>query len=214
MTRERVERLPDDDWRKHNERFQEPQLSEYLALVDRLQVVADRHKTTPGAVAVAWTLRNPAVDGAIVGSGALIRSTRSSPRLTSNLATTTSRRSKGGPEMATDTATTTRIGFVGLGNMGGNMAARLLAAGYPVYGEERRPPHAEGLVQEGLQWRDTPREVAEAAEIVSRAALLGALLAGVVLALATHPAQQAWVNNRHEHRGGAVHAPADATRRV
>jgi aryl-alcohol dehydrogenase-like predicted oxidoreductase len=67
MTRERVERLPDDDWRKHNERFQEPQLSEYLALVDRLQVVADRHETTPGAVAVAWTLRNPAVDGAIAG---------------------------------------------------------------------------------------------------------------------------------------------------
>ena len=33
----------------------------------RLQAVADRHDTTPGAIAVAWTLRNPAVDGAIVG---------------------------------------------------------------------------------------------------------------------------------------------------
>jgi hypothetical protein len=49
-----------------------------------------------------------------------------------------------------------------------------------------------------------------------RAALLGALLAGVVLALATYPAQQAWLNHRHEHRhdDGAAHAPAGATRRV
>lgn len=49
-----------------------------------------------------------------------------------------------------------------------------------------------------------------------RAALLGALLAGVVLALATYPAQQAWLNHRHEHPRGdhAAHAPAGATRRV
>jgi len=67
MTRERIESMPDDDWRKHDPRFNEPQLSRHLALVERLRVVADRHATTPGAVAVAWTLRNPAVDGAIVG---------------------------------------------------------------------------------------------------------------------------------------------------
>ena len=67
MTRERIEQLPEDDWRKHSARFQEPQLSEHLALVDRLKTVADRHDTTAGAVAVAWTLRNPAVDGAITG---------------------------------------------------------------------------------------------------------------------------------------------------
>jgi aryl-alcohol dehydrogenase-like predicted oxidoreductase len=67
MTRERIERLPADDWRKHNARFLEPQLSRHLALVARLADVADRHGTSPGAVAVAWTLRNPAVDGAIVG---------------------------------------------------------------------------------------------------------------------------------------------------
>ena len=67
MTRERIEQLPEDDWRKRSERFQEPQLSEHLALVDRLRTVADRHATTPGAVAVAWTLLNPAVDGAITG---------------------------------------------------------------------------------------------------------------------------------------------------
>jgi len=67
MTRARIERLPEDDWRKHDERFLEPQRSRNLELVERLSAVADRHDTTPGAVAVAWTLRNPAVDGAIVG---------------------------------------------------------------------------------------------------------------------------------------------------
>jgi aryl-alcohol dehydrogenase-like predicted oxidoreductase len=67
MTRARIEQLPEDDWRKHDTRFNEPQLSRNLDLVERIQAVADRHDTTPGAVAVAWTLRNPAVDGAIVG---------------------------------------------------------------------------------------------------------------------------------------------------
>ena len=67
MTRERIASLPEDDWRGHDERFQEPQLSKHLALVERLKAVAERHGTTPGAVAVAWTLRNSAVDGAIVG---------------------------------------------------------------------------------------------------------------------------------------------------
>ena len=67
MRRDRIEALPDDDWRKHDPRFNEPELSQHLALVERLQAVADRHGTTPGAIAVAWTLRNPAVDGAIVG---------------------------------------------------------------------------------------------------------------------------------------------------
>jgi 3-hydroxyisobutyrate dehydrogenase-like beta-hydroxyacid dehydrogenase len=71
---------------------------------------------------------------------------------------------KGGREMAT--STTTRIGFVGLGHMGGNMAARFLAAGYPVYGEERNRAAAEELEHEGLEWRDTPREVAEAVDVL------------------------------------------------
>jgi len=58
------------------------------------------------------------------------------------------------------------VGFIGLGHMGGNMAARLLAAGHEVYGEERHREHARQLEQAGLRWRDTPREVAAAAEIV------------------------------------------------
>jgi 3-hydroxyisobutyrate dehydrogenase-like beta-hydroxyacid dehydrogenase len=64
------------------------------------------------------------------------------------------------------TVTEPRIGFVGLGNMGGNMAARFLAEGYPVYGEQRDQAGAQGLVQAGLQWRSTPREIADAADIV------------------------------------------------
>jgi aryl-alcohol dehydrogenase-like predicted oxidoreductase len=67
MTRERIASLADDDWRKRDPRFNEPELSRNLDLVERMKEVADRHDTTPGAVAVAWTLRNPAVDGAIVG---------------------------------------------------------------------------------------------------------------------------------------------------
>jgi 3-hydroxyisobutyrate dehydrogenase-like beta-hydroxyacid dehydrogenase len=50
--------------------------------------------------------------------------------------------------------------------MGGNMAARFLAAGYAVYGESRDRADADELVHEGLQWRDTPREVAEAADVL------------------------------------------------
>jgi 3-hydroxyisobutyrate dehydrogenase-like beta-hydroxyacid dehydrogenase len=61
---------------------------------------------------------------------------------------------------------TTTIGFVGLGRMGGNMAARFLAAGYTVYGEEQSREHVQDLVDEGLRWCDTPREVAAAAEII------------------------------------------------
>jgi aryl-alcohol dehydrogenase-like predicted oxidoreductase len=67
MTRERLESLPEEDWRKRDERFNEPQLSRNLDLVTRLQDVGRRYDTGPGAVAVAWTRRNPAVDGAIVG---------------------------------------------------------------------------------------------------------------------------------------------------
>jgi aryl-alcohol dehydrogenase-like predicted oxidoreductase len=67
MTRERIASLPEDDWRKHDPRFQEPQLSERLALVERIEAVAQRHGVAPGAIAVAWTLHNSAVDGAIVG---------------------------------------------------------------------------------------------------------------------------------------------------
>ena len=58
------------------------------------------------------------------------------------------------------------LGFVGLGHMGGNMAVRLLGAGYAVYGETRHRGEVRELERAGLLWRDTPREIAEAAEVV------------------------------------------------
>jgi aryl-alcohol dehydrogenase-like predicted oxidoreductase len=67
MTRERIQSLPDDDWRKRDPHFNEPELSQNLRLLERLKTVAERYDTTPGAIAVAWALRNPAVDAAIVG---------------------------------------------------------------------------------------------------------------------------------------------------
>ena len=63
-------------------------------------------------------------------------------------------------------ATDTSVGFVGLGHMGGTMAGRLLAAGHPVYGTSLSRADAEALEARGLQWRDTPRTVAEAVEVV------------------------------------------------
>lgn len=68
MTRDRIAKLPEDDWRKHDSDFQEPKLTAHLRLVERLRAIAERHQTSPGAIAIAWTLNNPAVTGAIVGA--------------------------------------------------------------------------------------------------------------------------------------------------
>jgi len=68
MTRERAANFPADDWRRNNPEFREPRLSQNLQLVERLRNVAARYGTTPGAIAIAWTLRLPAVTGAIVGA--------------------------------------------------------------------------------------------------------------------------------------------------
>src|SRR3984893_1638062 len=67
MTRERISGLPEDDWRKYSPNFQEPLLFRNLRLVDTLRAIGRRHNATPGEVAIAWTLRNPAVTGAIIG---------------------------------------------------------------------------------------------------------------------------------------------------
>jgi 3-hydroxyisobutyrate dehydrogenase-like beta-hydroxyacid dehydrogenase len=60
----------------------------------------------------------------------------------------------------------TAIGFVGLGAMGSRIAGRLLTRGNVVYGTNRTRSKADGLVARGLIWRDSPREVAEQAEMV------------------------------------------------
>ena len=67
MTPERVQNLPSDDWRRNNPDFQEPRLSKNLELVELLREIGDRHGRSPGEVAIAWTLRHPAVTAAIVG---------------------------------------------------------------------------------------------------------------------------------------------------
>jgi len=68
MTRERIERLPADDWRRSHRDFQEPLLSRNLRLVRLLKAIGDHHGRTPAEVAVAWVLHNPDVTGAIVGA--------------------------------------------------------------------------------------------------------------------------------------------------
>ena len=67
MTRERIQNLPDDDWRRRSPKFQEPNLSRNLELVELLRQIGARHGRSPGEVAIAWTLRHPAITGAIVG---------------------------------------------------------------------------------------------------------------------------------------------------
>lgn len=67
MTPERVRSLPDDDWRRDHPDFNEPRLSKNLRLVEKLREVGERHGRSPGEVAIAWTLRHPAVTAAIVG---------------------------------------------------------------------------------------------------------------------------------------------------
>jgi aryl-alcohol dehydrogenase-like predicted oxidoreductase len=68
MTRKRAASLPDSDWRSRDVEFKEPRLSGNLALVERLREVGERYERPPGQIAVAWTLQNPAVTGAIVGA--------------------------------------------------------------------------------------------------------------------------------------------------
>jgi aryl-alcohol dehydrogenase-like predicted oxidoreductase len=67
MTKQRVENLPEDDFRRRSPYFQEPRLSATLEMVAELGGMASRYNCTVGEIAIAWTLRHPAVTGAIVG---------------------------------------------------------------------------------------------------------------------------------------------------
>jgi 3-hydroxyisobutyrate dehydrogenase-like beta-hydroxyacid dehydrogenase len=58
------------------------------------------------------------------------------------------------------------IGFVGLGAMGSRIARRLLDAEHRVYGTNRTKSKTQPLIDRGLEWRDTPREVAAASDVV------------------------------------------------
>jgi 3-hydroxyisobutyrate dehydrogenase-like beta-hydroxyacid dehydrogenase len=57
------------------------------------------------------------------------------------------------------------IGFVGLGLMGSRIVKRLLEAGHQVSGYNRTRAKAESLIQAGMRWKNSPKEVAQAADI-------------------------------------------------
>ncbi len=67
MTRERIAAFPEDDFRRRNPAFLEPQLSRNLELAELFRTIGARHGVKAGEAAIAWTLRNPAVTAAIVG---------------------------------------------------------------------------------------------------------------------------------------------------
>jgi len=68
MTRDRAAKLGSGDWRSRNANFNEPKLSQNLALVEELRAIGKGYGRSAGEVAIAWTLLNPAVTGAIVGA--------------------------------------------------------------------------------------------------------------------------------------------------
>ncbi len=68
MTAERIAEMPADDWRKRSPNFNEPKLSRNLKLVEVLREIGKAHNVEPGVVAIAWTLRHPAITAAIVGA--------------------------------------------------------------------------------------------------------------------------------------------------
>ncbi len=137
----------------------EPQLSQNLALVERLRAVADRHDTIPGAVAIAWTLRNPAVDGAIVGFRA---PDQVDPILVAASLELSERRHRS--DRRRDAMST--IGFVGPRSDG--QPDRRSPAGRRTTrctGTNRTVSKAQPLIDSGMVWLGTPREVAAAADV-------------------------------------------------
>jgi aryl-alcohol dehydrogenase-like predicted oxidoreductase len=67
MTKERIAAFPEDDFRRRAANFQEPALSRNLDLAEFMKKIGARHNRSAGEVAIAWTLRHPAVTAAIVG---------------------------------------------------------------------------------------------------------------------------------------------------
>jgi 3-hydroxyisobutyrate dehydrogenase-like beta-hydroxyacid dehydrogenase len=58
------------------------------------------------------------------------------------------------------------LGYIGLGAMGGRVTKRLLDAGHTVTGYNRTKSKAEWLIHAGMQWADSPRAVAESADVI------------------------------------------------
>lgn len=68
LSRKDIAELPDNDWRSRDAQYQEPNLTRNLKIADFFEEIGERHGLTAGVVAIAWTLRLPAVTGAIVGA--------------------------------------------------------------------------------------------------------------------------------------------------
>jgi aryl-alcohol dehydrogenase-like predicted oxidoreductase len=68
MTKERVAAFPSDDFRRNAKSYQQPALDRNLKLADLLKQIGGRHGVNAGVVATAWTLEQPAITAAIVGS--------------------------------------------------------------------------------------------------------------------------------------------------
>jgi 3-hydroxyisobutyrate dehydrogenase-like beta-hydroxyacid dehydrogenase len=75
-----------------------------------------------------------------------------------------------------------KVGFIGLGVMGGQMVNRLLSKGHTVTGYNRTRSKAQWLIDKGMQWEDSPRAVAAASDftfaMVTNAAAISAITEG------------------------------------
>jgi aryl-alcohol dehydrogenase-like predicted oxidoreductase len=68
FTKERAANLSEDDWRSRNQNFLEPKLSKNLELAEELKTIGKKYNRSAGEIAIAWTLKHPAVTAAIVGA--------------------------------------------------------------------------------------------------------------------------------------------------
>ncbi|MGA2233991.1 MAG: NAD(P)-dependent oxidoreductase [Terriglobales bacterium] len=75
-----------------------------------------------------------------------------------------------------------KLGFIGLGVMGGNMVARLLEKGHTVTGYNRTRSKAQWLIDKGMKFAESPKAVAAASDVtftmVTNAAALAAVTEG------------------------------------
>jgi len=75
-----------------------------------------------------------------------------------------------------------KVGFIGLGVMGGQMVNRLLSKGHTVTGYNRTRSKAQWLIDKGMKWEDSPRAVAAASDftfaMVTNAAAISAIAEG------------------------------------
>jgi aryl-alcohol dehydrogenase-like predicted oxidoreductase len=68
FSEERLQSLPEGDWRRTRAQFQQPLVARTLDLVERMRPIASRLASSPAELAIAWTLTWPGVTGAIVGA--------------------------------------------------------------------------------------------------------------------------------------------------